>query len=454
MGAKLTNERYIDFEAEDSIDIKAFLSKCFRQWYVFAVFLLFTLFCAAIINQVKEPEYKVSAYLLIHDEENPLDPQNFIGSSLYGNPYKLQNEIGILQSKSLTKRTLQNLNFFVSYYREDRFRPVDIYNEVPFTVVMDSMFEQPLGVKFKVHFLNDTLLSINASAGEVTGHNFNTGSDTRIFDFRFSDTISFGDLCGNQYCRFRILPDFARLNNIKEQNNYSFQFNSLSRLLDRFRIEDIEATKNSSILRMSVRCSNIRQGADYLNKLTEIFLAKGIERDDKIAESTIRFIDDQLKGIIDSLRYSEDRLQHFRTTRGATNIDYQAQQTYEQMEDLQDQQAELIVKSKYYSYLKDYLLKNNRVSDLIAPTSMDINDPLLNNLIIELTRLYAERTEMSFNTIKDNPYIQSLELKINDIKANLIENIDNIINATDISLNEIKNRIIEIDAAIGRLPES
>jgi capsular exopolysaccharide synthesis family protein len=137
-----------------------------------------------------------------------------------------------------------------------------------------------------------------------------------------------------------------------------------------------------------------------------------------------------------------------------TNIDFQAQQTYEQMEGLRDQQAQLIVKSKYYNYLRDYLATSNQVSDLIAPSSMDINDPLLNNLIIELTRLYADRTEQSFNTIKDNPYLRSLEVKISDTKKNLIENIDNIIKASDISLKEIESRIAGIESAIGELPAS
>src|SRR5574338_1401176 len=132
----MNQDHYTDFEAEDSIDIKAFLLKCYRHWYLFAVFLFISFATATVINKVKEPEYKVSAFILIHDEENPLDPQNFIGSSLYGNPFKLQNEIGILQSKSLTRRTLQSLDFFTSYYREDRFRSVDIYDEVPFSLVV------------------------------------------------------------------------------------------------------------------------------------------------------------------------------------------------------------------------------------------------------------------------------------------------------------------------------
>ena len=451
----MTEDRYVDYEEEDSIDIKAFLVKCFRRWYYFATVLIFALLIAMGINRFSKPEYKVTTYLLIRDEENPLDPQNFIGASLYGNPYKLQNEIGLLHSKSLTRRTLQELDFYISYNREQGFRSTDLYRSTPFFVYVDSSFIQPLGVKFNLKFLNDTIFYIDAEAKEATGHNFSTGLNTSIVSgFKYSDTLKFGDLGGNQYCRFRIMPNFEQLHQIREFRNYSFTISSMPELINRFRVKDIEATKNSSILMLSIRCSNVQQGADYLNKLSEVFLAKGLERDDRIAVSTIRFIDDQLKGITDSLRYSEDRLQQFRSSRGVTNIDYQAQQTYEQMEDLRDQQAQLIVKSKYYKYLRDYLFKNNEVSDLIAPSSMDINDPLLNNLIIELTRLYGERTEMSFNTIKDNPYLRSLELKITETKKNLIENIDNIINASDISLREIEGRITGIESAIDKLPAS
>lgn len=451
----MAEERFVDFEQEDAVDIKSFLIKCFRQWYLFAGFLIMALLLATLVNQFSVPEYRVTANLLIRDEENPLDPQKFIGTSLYGNPYQLQNEIGMLQSKSLTRRALGELDFYVSYYQKARFTITELYNQTPFLVAFDTTFLQPLNVVFDVVFTPDTQMIVTASAAEAIGYHYmQQASSVVINGFEFADTLAFGDLTGNQYCRFRIIPNFGMLHLIGSDQRYSFRFNSMSQLISAFRVSEVEATKNSSILSISLRCGNVQKGVDYLNKLNEVFLKKGIERNDKIALSTIRFIDEQLKGITDSLRYSEDRLQHFRSTRGATNIDFQAQQTYQQMEELQDQQAELMVKSKYYSYLRDYLMKNNQVEDLIAPSSMDISDPLLNNLIIELTRLYTERTEMSFNTIKNNPYLTSLEMKISDIKANLLENIDNIIKASDISLKELSSRITDIESTISALPGS
>jgi tyrosine-protein kinase Etk/Wzc len=451
----MAEDRYASVDSEESIDIKAFLDKCLYNWYYVVIFLVVALAIAEIRNRFSIPVYKVTTYILIRDKQNPLDPQNLIESSIYGNPYKLQNEIGVLQSKSLTRRALQALNFKVSYGRKDRFRTTDLYQEAPFQVIVDTLIDQPLGVNFNLTFTDDTLMIVNASATDIHGYNYSLDAETRIIPaFEFSDTLSFGELAGNQYCRFRIIPNFEKLGMIRQHRKYSFHFNNMGLLISQFRIKEIEATKNSSILQMAVKCSNVSQGVDYLNKLSDMFLEKGIERDDKIAVSTINFIDNQLSGIADSLRYSEDKLQHFRSTRGITNIDFQAQQTYRQIEELQNQKAQLIVKSKYYNYLRDYLMKNNRADDLIVPSSMDINDPLLNDLILELTRLYTERTETSFNTIRDNPYLSSLEVKIADIKAKLLENIDNIINTSKISLQEMDSRISDIEAEISKLPGS
>jgi tyrosine-protein kinase Etk/Wzc len=61
---------------------------------------------------------------------------------------------------------------------------------------------------------------------------------------------------------------------------------------------------------------------------------------------------------------------------------------------------------------------------------------------------------MSFNSIRDNPYLNSLESRISDIKAKLLENIDNIIKNGEISLREIDSRINDIEAEIGKLPGS
>ena len=448
-------ERYPYIESEESIDIRGFIIKNLRYWYIYVLFLVIAFFIATLVNKFTTPVYKVTAWILIRDEENPLDPQNYVGASLYGNPYKLQNEIGILKSKDLTKRALQNLNFEITYYRDEQFISREIYKNSPFYVQIDSLHEQPVGVRFSVVFLNDSLLEVSARSDELTLYDYKRKLNTRSLDyFEFADTIGFGELTGNSFCRFALIPNFELLHEGVKHQRYAFEFLGQNQLIAKYRAFDIESSKNSSILELTYKCTNVGKAVAFLNNLTQIYLQKGIEREDKIAENTIEFIDSQLKGISDSLRYSEDRLEQFKASNQLMDLDYQAQQVWEKLEDLQSRKAELMVKLKYYEYLRDYLEKNNDVNDLIAPSSMDINDPLLNNLIIELTNEYAERAEYSYNSIRDNPGIVALEARIQDTKAKLLENIENIIKVTGISMTELESRINEFEGRVSKLPVS
>ncbi len=448
-------DRFYPFDEEETIDIKSFVIKCFHHWPYFIIIPVIALTIAFTVNKFTSPVYKVKTWILIRDEENPLDPQHFVGSSLYGNPYKLENEIGILKSKQLTEKAVKDLNFLVSYYREERFIATSLYTQSPFTIQPDTLFNQPVNVSFQLMFLSDTLMEVKSEARNALLYDYSNSLNPTVLPyFQFWDTLSFGQMAGNQYCRFLIMPNFNQLSRIREHKKYSFRFNSQGQLVTHFRNStDVASSKSSSILELSVKCSNVGQGVDYLNKLATLYLQKSIEKDDIIATRTLAFIDGQLEEISDSLRFSEERLQDFKTSKKLMNLDFQAQQVYEQMENLQNQKAQLVIKSKYYHYLKDYLEKNIRMDELIAPSTMDISDPLLNSLIMELSKLSSERTEMSYNSIRDNPYLNSLESKIADIRAKLLENVNNIIKSSAISLQETESRIANLEGTINKFPK-
>ncbi|MFC2152234.1 polysaccharide biosynthesis tyrosine autokinase, partial [Bacteroidota bacterium] len=179
-----------------------------------------------------------------------------------------------------------------------------------------------------------------------------------------------------------------------------------------------------------------------------------VEKNNLVAINTIEFINSQIYDIADSLKGAEKRLEKYRSTQKVMNIDFQSQRVYENLEGLQNQKAELILRQKYYTYIQEYLTKNQDIQDLIAPSSMEINDALLNGLIIELTRLYAEKVDVMINTKKDNPYLESIKAKIENQKNTLKENILNSIDRAKISLNDINERIDRITDEVQSLPET
>ena len=221
-----------------------------------------------------------------------------------------------------------------------------------------------------------------------------------------------------------------------------------------FRRVTVQDNKSSSILNISIQGYNVWKLSDYLNSLTRVYLEKGLEKKNQVAENTIQFINAQLGDVADSLYFSEKTLQDYRSEHNVMDVNFQVQQVVTSIENLKNQRAEIVVKSKYYDYLKQYLLDSKAGKDLIAPSSLGIQDLVLNNLINELINLYGERAELIMNSKRDNPYLISNDQRINDLRQSVLKNIDNLSYASKITLQDMDRRIDEISAKGNKLPEA
>ncbi len=438
---------------EEPINWRSYIFKVLRFWYVFPITVLISVIICFFVIKTKTPVYRVGSKILVENEQSLMDPnvilQNTTNPFSIGD-YKIRNEIEILSSYELTKRTVSQLDFFVSYYIKGKYRDVELYGEIPFVVWYDSLHVQPVGIDFFIEKINENKYRLWSEGENVNFYLYE--NDTYSFikpEFKFDSIISNQELISNDLLRLRI-NDY----NIKKGEIYKFRLKPLRSVIAEFNRIKVENIKYSSVIKLEYEGHQIKKSIDYLNKFIEVYLNRGVEKKNLVAINTIKFIDSQIYDIADSLKSAEKKLQRYRSTQKVMNIDFQAQKTYESLENLQNQKAELILKQKYYRYLQEYLTKNEDIQELIAPSSMGVNDPLLNNLIIELTRLYAEKVDVMLNTKKDNPYLESVNAKINNQKNTLEENVINSIDRTRLSLIDIDERIEKLTLEVQSLPET
>jgi uncharacterized protein involved in exopolysaccharide biosynthesis len=189
--------------------------------------------------------------------------------------------------------------------------------------------------------------------------------------------------------------------------------------------------------------------------LTREYLAQGLEKKNLIATNTIRFIDEQLMDISDSLRFSEMELQDFKSQNAIMDIDFQSQQAVDYMTRLEAQQADLKVKNMYYKSLKKYVESNKDVQQgLIVPSAMGIEDPLTTSLIQELSTIFNERSEALLTSTAKNPSVIALDLRIENTKNALLENVTNIVKNSDIGLKDINSRIDNLTSQMTTIPKT
>ncbi|MEZ5194848.1 MAG: polysaccharide biosynthesis tyrosine autokinase [Bacteroidales bacterium] len=116
--------------------------------------------------------------------------------------------------------------------------------------------------------------------------------------------------------------------------------------------------------------------------------------------------------------------------------------------------ARIVINQQYYDYIKNYFETNSDITDLIAPSSMEVQDPVLNQLIGEMLELNNQRMKYLNTSNQKNLFLKDLEIQINNLKNTILENIDYNYNRQAISLQDIESRMAKLNSQITMLPRT
>ena len=209
-------------------------------------------------------------------------------------------------------------------------------------------------------------------------------------------TMRFGEPFNHENFNFTLqLRDFTSHKDVQTVSKYYFYFNDPNAFALQYKSK-VTVTlndKKGSILTLNSSGFVAQQEADYLNKLMEVYIRLGLEEKNQIADNTVRFIDQQLELMIDSLRRAEQRLQDFRTANRVVDISREGSMLIDRIRSIQQEQGAIELKGYYYSYLKDYLAQRKDLNTIIAPSVLGVDDPQLNALLAEASKAYIDREE-------------------------------------------------------------
>ncbi len=434
----------IDNFKEETIDIKKYIFKFLSYWYLFVI-TVFIAFCIAyLINRYSIPIYSVNSTILVRDKTNTLTSgiESIIEEfGLFKKTRKanVENEIGILQSYYFANKAVKELDFGISYFSIGRINKPERYKNAPFVVNLDTSVGQLVN-----HPVYITILSKEKYRLEIKNK------------FNINKVLKFGEQFINKTFNFNItLKDGFDVNDPAIPENYYFLINDFNKLANQYKnkLTITTLTKKGSILNLSLQGYVPQKLVDYLNKITEVYIRAGLEEKNQIAINTVNFIDEQLEEIVDSLQVAEINLQNFRlSSKSIIDISQEGIAIFQKLEKVQAEKTLLNIKTKYYDYLLGYIESKNNFKDVIAPSVMGIDDPLLNSLISQLSQLFAEKGVILYSAKENNPSLNVINLKIQNVREALLENVRNIINATNISLNDVNKRIQKVEKEIQKLP--
>lgn len=439
-----------------------------RKWFFISFAVLISL--AFLFNKITANIYKNQTTLLLQEQEKNsfLSGDNIMqGFGLFAGNKNIENEIGILQSFTLINDAIIKLNLETSFYQDEYLfgnslkldflkRRKEIYKESPIRISIDKTSLQPINLPIHFRIIDDKKIKIEAYGTNISLYSYIEDDVLLIADtVSINGIYNFEDEIKGKNFNFKIHLKTTDINSWRKEDSY-FVFHDLNLVTLEYQslISAVNTSKTSSLVIISMKGNNKYKISDFLNTLSNSYLDRNLEKKNRIAINTVKFIDSQISEVSDSLSIAENKLQNFRTTNQVMDISFQGQKSFEKMGELESQRALLLMQQKYYDYIRDYFNRNNDMSDLIAPSSMGVQDPLLNQLILDLIALNTERTNLLNRGNTKNLFLNNIEIQIGNLKKTIKENISNNAATTLIAIQDINNRVARISSQMSRLPST
>ncbi|MFM8318189.1 MAG: GumC family protein, partial [Bacteroidota bacterium] len=452
-------------QEQGGISPMVYVFKILYFWPYLVVALILGLAGAFVYNRYAQPVYKINSSILIIENKGGGSAMKnldavLMSGGLGGMTSTTDNELGIIQSFTLVDLALKELDFGVRLTKLGQFSREEVYPHRGIVVEVDSFHPQLVDLSLRIELQGKGRYRITENGQE--GHLYDPlrytyrGEEPEpemvASDIR-SVSYAFGQWVEGKHHRFRLrVLDAAALSG----SNYSVEFRSHRALQDEYfgKVKVEPWKKMASLLYLTLEETNIEKGQRYVNKLMEVYLRQNLELKNQTSLNTVGFIDRELSGISDSLQTTESRLEQFRSANRTVNISSEGQVIFSRLEEYEKNRALEQGKLKYYDYLRNYLSENRPAGEVVSPSTMGVQDPVLIGLIQELGKLSGERNAMAVGTRRSNPYLEQLDEKIRLTNSAIRENLRNLVQNSQILIRDLEGRIRSTEGLLSTLPRT
>ncbi|MGD9932039.1 MAG: GumC family protein [Mangrovibacterium sp.] len=432
-------------EKEDIEAVRKFLHKIYRNWYWFALSFLIFVSLAVLKTKTSSPTYQTSTLLIIKSDKSASE----VVMDGFMNPFEgkntnIEDYIGILTSYSLNRRVLENLDWATSWYRKELFRDIELYGNEPFVITMQPEMN------------NLTYIPIYISMVDSSHYRVTIDETVKInqqnVKLNYTAKRKFGEAFENEYFNFTVWKKqetppaecFFIFNDIRDQVlNYS-------RNLD----IPVDPKVRTNLITILLEDSHPQKAIDYLNELSNVFVQFGLIEKNRQSASTVNFIDEQLSGVIDTLKVAGSNFTSFRSRNQIVNIGQEGDIIVQKLVELETERSNEQVRLEYYLNLQNYMSDKEKMKQMISPSVVGITDATVAALVTKLGELYSRREIISY-TVKDkNPSYILINNEIELATRKLKENLATLINNSKIAISNLTRRIENMNAQLKLYPKT
>lgn len=408
MKEDLYDDLYLE-EKEEKTDFKAILFRYLIHWPWFAACIAVCLAGAWLYLRYTAPVYNVSASVIIKDNEK----SSKAGSSMadledlgfYSSISNFDNEVEILHSRTLIKKVVEELDLYINYRAKGRFHDVELYKTSPVKVWItpEEAENMPATATLEISLLPGDKMNVKVVTGEQ--------EYTKQFDklpallTTPSGTFSF------------VRTDSAAIEGERKiLATVSSPRAVASDYGGRLTIEP--TSKTTTIAQVSLQSTNKQRGADFINKLVEIYNRDANDDKNEVATKTAEFIDERIKIINGELGTTEQELETFKRDAGLTDLKSDAQLALNENSEYEKKRAENSTQLRLVQFLASYANNPDHAYEVL-PVNVGLSDTGLTELINRYNEMLLERKRLLRTSSENNPVVVNLDASIRAMRSNV-----------------------------------
>ena len=448
----MSDERYDDlFQAENEkpVDYKAIFFEYLMYWPWFVACLLVCMVGAWCYLRYQAPVYNINATVLIKQgDKNKPNGQNVslaamqdLGMLSMANNF--DNEVEIIQSRTLLKKVVNALNLNITYTEKRTFGyPIQLYKNTPIQVWMnpDEADKLPSPLQIQLDYTPD---------GKVQ-------ADALFTRNRKEETVSkhFDKLPGVLVTPVGTITfSLKDSTNIQEAHTISATIISPTAAAAdcKSRLSAEPVSKVTTIVRLNYNDTYIGRGTDFLNTLVALYNRDANDDKNEVASRTAEFIDTRIQIINQELGTTESQLASYKQKAGLTDLSSDAQLALQGNAEYAQKQAENATQLRLVQFLKEYI--DNPANQMeVIPANIGLTDNTLATVIGQYNEMLTERKRLLRTSSESNPAVVNLDASIQATRKNVQTSVSSVLKGLEITRHDLENQARKFEGKISNTP--
>ncbi|MEM6344046.1 MAG: polysaccharide biosynthesis tyrosine autokinase [Bacteroidota bacterium] len=438
---------------DDTIDLKQLLGKFVSKWYLFAICVV--LFCgiAYMFARAATNIYQVNASIILNENSNEVTSfESILKNYNVAVPNKsIPNEIGMLSSYRLIKESVKSMDVGISYYSKETLKTNIEYKDVPFSIKVDSAHRQLVWLPIYIERISDSEYRVRASEKEVYLHDIKNNENVRVInEVNIEKTLKVGEPYVDDLLAFEVI--WKKDWDTYQKDQYYFTINTLDGLADTYMagLQVGLVNDEANIVQLSHESPLVEVSKKFINSLLDNYRSDQLAKKRELGERTLEILDGQIAKVDQNLNNIRQELT--RVTGGTIDPVNTSVNLSSEISRLKGDRAIERTKLQYLQSIQQRLQSNTNATELPAPTSLGVNDPVLTNLILQLSKQSEELAGMLADLGEASPVVQVQRLKIKNTRTQILENVNSSITASEMMMASLNSRIGSAQGTLGTLP--